>query len=792
MKFPLSWLRDYIKIDCSSEELVDKLTMAGLEVEQVATIGESLSGIITGRIDCITKHPDADKLVITSVFDGKTHHQIVTGASNITEGDIVPVSLPGAVLANGTKIKSTKLRGVQSDGMLCSEAECGVTEHSAGIWILSKDTPIGIDFIDYAILHDVILDISILPNRGDCQSILGLAREIAALTGQPFSLPPVTLSETAIDHNYSVETYSELCPLYLGRYITSITNTSAPLWMQRRLQLCGIRPISMIVDITNYVLLETGHPLHAFDDQKCDQKSFSISEAAEATTITTLDGQKRSLSSQQLLILNDDNPVAIAGIMGGQNTEVSESTHSIFLEAAYFDPTSIRRAATSLGLRTESSMRFEKGVCVDTVDYASQRAASLLVTYAGASVSNNVTTASLPNHPCFDTHTLTLSPDQLNTFLGSKFTSQQIETVLTSLGFKVDNTLVTIPSWRAHDIKEWPCIAEEVARLIGFDTIESTLPHSLPIQDNDDPLVELTKITQDFFVANGFNEVNTYPMIAEDDLNYISQLKKDDWNELANPISPQLAIMRPLLLPSLLSLVSYHSTRQLPNQVLFEVGRSFQKDLEISSLGVVISGKHDLGAYTAANRALELDIFSTLTHTCKRFFKQLGLDISLSHDSKSVATWSHPHLNYTISLNKTFIGSLAQVHPTVLDHYGIKDPVVYLDVNLTKLLTLQNSNSIYRPFSRFPSTRRDIALCVPDTLTFADIMDVVTKFKHKTVIKTGIFDVFESESLAPYSRSIGIYFIYQSMTETLSDEIVNKNHQRLCDRLTESLPVQIR
>ena len=792
MKFPLSWLRDYVTINCSVDDLMDKLTMAGLEVEQSDSIGDSLTGIITGRIDSITKHPDADKLVITSIFDGKNHHQIVTGAANISEGDIVPVSLPGAVLANGTAIKSTQLRGVQSDGMLCSEAECGITEESSGIWILPPDTALGIDFVSFAMLKDVVLDISILPNRGDCQSMIGLAREIAAITNQSFSLPSITLKESAINHSYTVTSNSDLCPLYIGRYVTSLTNGKSPLWMQRRLQLCGIRPISTIVDITNYVLLETGHPLHAFDDRLCHKKTFTIQEASEPTSMTTLDGQSRTLTKQQLLIMEANKPVAVAGIMGGQDTEVSIDTSAIFLEAAYFDPTSVRRTATSLGLRTESSIRFEKGVAADTVDYASQRACALLIDLAGGSLSKNVVISKHDKHPCFQQKLIPFSLTQLNTFLGSNVSQKQVEAVLTPLGFIFNKDTLSVPSWRSHDITEWPCIAEEIARLIGFDAIKSTLPNSLPIQDADDPIVDLIKSAQDFFVSNGFNEVNSYPMIAENDLTIMDLGTKEVWNELANPISPQLSVMRPSLLPSLLPLIAYHTTRQLPNQAIFEVGRTFHKDYESTSLAIAISGKRDLSAYTPAERELETDIFGYLSHTCTRFFQQLGLSVTLKPDSKHSSKWKHPHLNYLIYSNKTCLGCLAHIHPTILDHYCIKEPVVYLDINLTALLDRINQPKTYQPFSRYPSIRRDIALCVPDTLSFNDIMDVITKFKHKSVLKTGVFDVFESETLAPYTRSIGIYLIYQSMTETLSDDTVNANHQRLCDRLTESLPIQIR
>jgi phenylalanyl-tRNA synthetase beta chain len=792
MKFPVSWLRDFVAIECSITDLVDRLTMAGLEVDSVDYVGEKLSGIITGRIDSIEKHPDADKLVITSIFDGKNHHQIVTGASNITVGDIVPVSLPGATLANGMTIKESKLRGIPSNGMLCSEEECGVAEKSNGIWILPKDTALGIDFIEFACLNDVVLDISILPNRGDCQSMLGLAREIAAITNQSFRLPEIKLTESDIPHDYSVSLQTPVCPLYTGRYITALKNGTSPIWMLRRLQLCGIRPISIIVDITNYVLLETGHPLHAFDDALCNEKSVIVNDVDKETTIKTLDDIDRTLQSGMAMISLANTPVAVAGIMGGKSTEVSETTTDIFLEAAYFDPISIRRTAQALGLRTESSIRFEKGVPADTVDYASQRAAELFTNLAGGKISKHVITQKQADHSCFKQLRLEFSLDQINSFLGSSFSQQDIEAVLLPLGFIFEGKDIIVPRWRSHDIKEWTCISEEIARSIGFDAIPSTLPTSLPLQDTDDPLVEITTKIQDFLVSNGFNEITTYPMISEKEYELLGLGAVNDANQLANPISDQLSVMRSSLLPSMLPIISYHTTRQLPNQALFEIGKTFHNDHEITALGICMSGVLNLEAYTPSLRDQESKLFEYLTHTAQRLLSFLGVKITLKKDIDASQSWKHPQLSYTLFADTMCLGTITHIHPEILDFYTIKDPVVFLELSLNGLISCLPTMASYQAFSRFPSTRRDVALCIPDTIEFADIMTVINKYKHKSVVKTGVFDVFESESLAPFKRSIGIYFIYQSKTETLSDEGVNRNHQRLCDRLTESLPIQIR
>ena len=391
MKFSLNWIKEFVTISLTPDELVEKLTMAGLEVEGIEQKGELLHNIVTARIESISKHPNADKLVITNMFDGEETLQVVTGASNINEGDIVPLARIGGVVDSGLTLKATKLRGIDSFGMLCSKSECGAEEESEGIWILDKQTPVGVDFIEYYQLKDTVLDIAILPNRGDCQSIIGLAREIAAITGEQLKLPEITLTTESISNPYQVSVQdSTVCPLYVGRYITNIQNGASPFWMQQRLEHCGIRSIDRVVDITNYVLLEMGHPLHAFDHHKLTSNTIKIGSLETKQTITTLDDIDRSIEPGQCLIFDDNQPVAIAGVMGAQNTGVESTTQEIFLEAAYFLPKHIRRSSQQAGCRTDSSIRFEKGININTVEMASKRAAQLLQTLAKATISQDV------------------------------------------------------------------------------------------------------------------------------------------------------------------------------------------------------------------------------------------------------------------------------------------------------------------------------------------------------------------------------------------------------------------
>ncbi|MDC0036624.1 phenylalanine--tRNA ligase subunit beta [bacterium] len=792
MKFPLSWISEFVSLTHSPEDLAKKLTMAGLEVEDIIETGRNLSHIITVKIERIDPHPNADKLVITSLFDGKKLHQVVTGATNITVGDVVPVSLPGAVLASGLKIKPSKLRGVDSFGMLCSEEECGISESADGIWILPEDTPLGVDFIQHAQLSDTILDIAILPNRGDCQSILGLAREIASLTGEAFTLPEIDLRDQAIAHSYSVTSTTSLCPLYIGRFINQLNPQPTPLWMKRRLELAGLRSISLYVDITNYVLLETGQPLHAFDDARCKDTDFRISESSRSQDIHTLDGQTRRITKGQVLIHAGKTPVAVAGVMGAANTEVSDDTKAIFLEAAYFNPTSVRRSASALGCRTDSAIRFEKGVSIEGVEYASKRAASLYQELAGASVSNLVVQAKEQKHDVFDNREIVFDAKQLNAFLGTSLKQSEMKDILTSLGFEISkNNMVTVPAWRRHDIHEWPCLAEEIIRVHGFDAIPITLRSQHPSHDVADPLLTMSEKTQDFCVSNGFREVNTYPMISVTEINALNLGKIADWNELANPISPQLAIMRPSLLPSLLQLIKHHHLRQLTDVSVFEVGLRFEEKQEITCLSLAISGHSFTHLTNDAERTISKASLASLKHVITRLSSFLGLG-DLAFKLATPPSWAHPKQYQEICFGKKRVGVVTQVHPSALDHYDITEPVFYVELSLSALAANPTPPFTYTPFSRFPFIRRDIALSVPKTTSYEDVLAVIKQYKHKSVQDVGVFDVFESEQLGSDKRSIGIYLLYQDLNKSLEDEQVNKAHERLCQRLISELPVHIR
>jgi len=518
MKFSYKWLTEYVDIPVNAVELAEKLTLSGFEVEAVEPQGQGLLNIITVRIDSIKKHPDADKLVVSQCFDGQDYHQIVTAAPNIYKGAIVPLSLPGAVLMGNLKIKKGTLRGIESNGMLCSEKELGVAEEANGIWILPEDTPIGIDFISYGMLCDTVMDISILPNRGDCLSLIGMAREIAAIFKTKLKLPKADIT-TELEKNpvQIINQNTSLCPKYTAQLLKDITIKPSPMYMQRCLQLSGIRPINNIVDITNYVLLECGQPLHAFDYHLLESQKIVIKCAEEKQKFQTLDDEEHTLTSESLLICDEHKAIALGGIMGGKNTEIKDTTKDVLLESAYFNPSNIRKTQLKLGIRTESSIRFEKGVDYDFVEFSSNRAAHLMQQLAGAKIlssiaCNKITTPS--------TSSIHFDANQINTLLGTEFEKHEMLDILSRIGMNYDekNSTLQIPSWRLNDLKEFPDIAEEIARIKGYNNIPSSLPVNQINIKKPSQLQQLCKQIPSMLISKGILEIDTFPMISQIDI----------------------------------------------------------------------------------------------------------------------------------------------------------------------------------------------------------------------------------------------------------------------------------
>jgi phenylalanyl-tRNA synthetase beta chain len=793
MKFSLNWLKEYVNFDLTAEELAEKLNMAGQEVEEIIPIGQKLEKIITGKINKIEPHPNADKLVITEITDGTTNYQVVTGAKNVFEGAIVPISIVGSVLSNGLKIKNTKLRGIESEGMLCSKTELGLETESDGIWILPNNTPIGTDFIKYAGLKDYVLDIGILPNRGDCQSIYGMAREISAILDLPLKEPECTLNETNEDWDFQIEIQStDNCPLYIGRLIKNIKHSESPLWMQQKLLFSGIRPISTIIDITNYILIELGQPLHAFDIANIQGKKIIVKQALENEEFQTLDEETHKLNKNALLICDTKKPVALAGVMGGKNSEINEKTQDVLLEAAYFHPTNIRRTATKLGLRTESSIRFEKGVDIQKTDFASQRACYLIQELAQGQVCKTVKIGIDKNNQAYKNLAINFSCSDINQLLGTNISEKEMLKTLNHLGFKQKDKTVVVPSWRSRDITEWPCLAEEIARIQGYDQICEKLPICSAIIEKPNKIHQLTKNIEPILINAGFYQLNTFPMISQEELKNTFQTQDQDL-ELTNPISLKEAVLRTQLLASLLKVGAYNHNRQVENIRVFEIGKVFfvqdnEPKEETHCAGVIMGNIYEQLFDSNEKQYNETDI---------NYLKGIIENLLESIIQKPVFNpitlpYLHPKQALEIIVSNKVIGQLGIIHPQIAKTYNIPENTGYFSLNLNSIKAIPTKPIISQSISKFPSTRRDIAFLAPKTLTYQEIQKVIQKAKPKKVQEYFLFDCFESEKIGPNNKSLAIGFIYQAQDRTLSDEEVNNAHEKFVNQLTKELSVEIR
>lgn len=797
MKFSLNWLKEFVDIDISVDELTQKLTFAGFEVEGITHFGHELSHIVTGKIQKIEKHPNADKLLITQIWDGQTTHQIVTGASNVFEGAIVPASLVGATLCGGFQIKKSILRGIESNGMLCSEKELGLAEESSGIWILPQDTPIGVDIVNYLQLRDTVIDVSILPNRGDAQSILGLAREIAVILDKPLRFPSIQIHEIFDSSTViPIEVQApELCPKYTARIIRDIVIKPSPFWMQQRLKVSGIRPINNIVDITNYVLLELGQPLHAFDLAYLDGPSIVVRTATNRETIQTLDGVTRSLNTDTLLICDANKPVALAGIMGGSNSEIKPNTQNILIESAFFKPTCIRKTETQLGLRSESSIRFEKGVDFDLVETASNRTAALIQDLANGKVIAGLQSKIYSESSFNCKKKIPFQADGINRILGTNFATDMMVALLQKLGFQFNNdqTEIIVPSYRQNDISELPCLAEEIARMIGLDAIPLKYPDKFVLMKSESRLEQLIKTAQTTIKGLGFFEIRTFSMISEKDIQ--AAFQPDQFLKLKNPLSPEESVMRPHLLASGLKVVGYNLNRQMSNLKLFEIGKVFipetadthREELMFQTLA---TGKiMPQGFMPSEKQDNDID-FRYLKGIVERFFETLSYaDIAFESTTQS---YLHPIQSSQIKINGISVGELGFVHPTVCDQYDISVPVGFISINLTQLEKLQTTKKKFKVFSRFPAIRRDFAMLVPKTLTYSQIETAILENKPKLLKEFYLFDYFVSEKIGADKQSIAMAFIYQSDTETLTDDKINGVHDAFSKRLQQKLPIEMR
>ncbi|HTD85740.1 MAG TPA: phenylalanine--tRNA ligase subunit beta, partial [Candidatus Binatia bacterium] len=718
MKITLNWLKDYVDFTGTPEELRERLTMLGLEVEAMQTLGGEFQGVVVAQLLASEKHPNADKLSICRVADGQGERQIVCGAKNFKVGDKVPLILPGNTLPakageQPVTIKAGKIRGVESQGMMCSPQELGMAQDAEGLLILRQDAKVGQAFGQY-LGTDVVYDLEVTPNRPDLNSVIGIAREIAAVTGNPLKLPSPAPQEQAEPADKFVRVRidnTDLCPRYTARVIHGVKVGPSPDWLRERLERVGVRSISNVVDVTNYVMLEIGQPLHAFDCHLLSTPEIIVRNAAEGEQFTTIDGQKRTLTSEMLVIADTKRAIALAGVMGGQNTEINERTADVLIESAYFKPQNIRRTSRKLELRTESSYRFERGCDPNAVDWASRRAAQLILETAGGKLARGaVDVYPAPAKPV----EITLRHEKVSQLLGIELSPKQNTDYLKSLGLEVSGNSVRIPTYRV-DLKREIDLAEEIARLHGVDKIPSTPPRGAigthPYDAVHDQIAEARRL----LTASGLNESQGQTLISDTSARLVS----NDLVALENPLSSDMNVLRPSLLPGLLDALRHNINHQNRDLALFEIGRVFPVGREERRMGIALTGRRHPGFWSGEDREATFDVYD-LKGMIEEFLEHFGVrGVTYSRRNESTNLMVE---SATVHLGKFALGEFGQVSPPLARRYDLREPVLVAELNLDTLLARRNTAKTFKPLPQFPAIRRDVAMLVPENLTHEAVL----------------------------------------------------------------------
>lgn len=799
MKFTLSWLNQFISTEgLSPAQLADKLTMLGLEVDAVTELHVELEQIITARVSAVSRHPDADKLTVCTVDTGSEEIQVVCGAPNVRPGMLSALARPGIRLPDGTKIKKSKVRGVTSAGMLCSAKELGISDDHGGILDLNSNLPIGQSLATALGLRDTVIEVDLTPNRPDCASVRGIAREVGGFTGSdPSPLVDAITPLTGKDVGFEVHIQApDLCPRYAARRLTNVSIGPSPQWMQRQLIAVGMRPINNIVDITNFVMLESGQPLHAFDFETLQDAQIVVRRPqSHETSLTTLDGQERALDPEMLLICDGRRPVALAGVMGGLETEITATTTSILLESACFNPVSIRRTARKLGIPSEASYRFERGVDPELATSALERAVNLMVQYAGAQADQDGIDAYPGQKP--PVH-LRLRLERVQTLLGISLDSEEVARYLRGIGFVVtaldaQALQVTVPSFRI-DIDREIDLIEEVARLYGYNEIPATQPVIRMDYPRRDDLRNLRQETAHILTAQGFYEAINYSFIPEINLDHCRLTETDPRRRvtrLINPLSEEQAIMRSMLLPGMLENIRRNINFQRADIRLFETGKVFLQHAANSlpeerlSLCAVVSGCRHPDAEPIHYSSLHsdfLDIKGAVVNLL-RVLRISGCDGSRMFQTGNTQPYCDPGCAMVIKNGEQIIGSLGAVHRETLKEFGIKQPVYFCEIDLQDLLGMSKEPKKFNPLPRYPSVRRDMSLVVPDSVPAGELLEAIHTQQQKYVESADIFDVYRGKPIQPGYKSVSLSITYRSATATLDDQSVDKVHDKIVNSL---------
>lgn len=793
MKISENWLREWVNPDISSDDLVAQITLAGLEVDEVLPVASEFSGVVVGEIVGAEPHPNADKLQVCQVSDGAEVFQVVCGAPNARPGIKIPFAKIGAVLGADFKIKKAKLRQVESFGMLCSASELGLSDDHDGIMELPAIAKAGEDFRAFLNLDDQIIDVDLTPNRSDCLSVAGLAREVGVLNKTDVTPVEITPTDVVVDDAFPVKVdATDACPRYLGRVVRGV-NVAAqtPLWMVEKLRRSGIRSIDPIVDITNYVMLELGQPMHAFDLANLSG-SIVVRMADKDEKIVLLDGQEVALRSDTLVIADEKSPLAIAGVMGGEGSGVNEATKDIFLESAFFAPLALAGKARSYGLHTDSSHRFERGVDATLQERALERATALVVEIAGGQVgpiTHAVSESSLP-----EAAVVTLRRKKLDQYLAMSIDKDLVTDILTRLG--LDMIEVTDEAWTTKapshrfDIAIEADLIEEVARIYGYDNLPSSMPQAAV---NFTPLSETKtqiQVMRSILVSQGYQEAVTYsfidPVLSKQFLPNIEPVP------LANPISADMGVMRPSLVPGLVKAYLYNQNRQQSRVRLFETGRRFigtvdalaDLDQQQQVAGLIAGTRHAEAWYHGSEK---VDFYDLKAHVEALFELNDGGKPTYE---RSACEFLHPGRSADIFLDGKFVGLMGELHPQLSKTLGANQPIYVFDIALDAVLNATLPE--YEAVSRFPEVRRDLALLVDRTVPVGELEKVISATAGDAFKNVLVFDVYQGQGIDETKKSVALGLTWQHPSHTLSDEEVNNSVEKTVAALSEQLGAVVR
>lgn len=791
MNISYNWLKKYIDLSLTADELPAKLTMAGLEVEGIEKTGSIPEGVVTAKILSRNPHENSDHLSVCQVDKGDEVLQIVCGAPNCDAGNIVPLATIGTTFKDGEgtfTIKKGKLRGVESFGMMCSARELGLSNDHDGLLILPADTKIGVPFGEL-MDSDVVYDCSVTPNRPDWLSHIGVARDIAVLLDTKLVMPEVCNADAPVVSGLVTVNDPELCPIYAARIIRGVKVGDSPEWMQKALAAVGIRPISNLVDITNYVMMEMGVPLHAFDIRNLSGEKIIVRRAAEGESIVALDGKKYDLTPENLCICDAEKPVAIAGVMGGEYSGIQPDTTTVVLESAFFDPDSIRMTSRKLGLSSDASYRYERGVDRNAVLAAGRRALQLILEIAGGEYVGCCEVAA----PAPEVRTIEADYNRIRGLLGLEVTDSEIEKILISLGFGMSAPgMFTVPSWRVYDVVGEADLAEEVARIYGLDKL---------------PAVPIRAITDDFkldgchvieslrnqLTGIGLDEIVCGSMIDEKSATADKMFTAEELIRPYNPISLDLGVMRPSLLPGILNTVRHNIARKNLDLALFEIGHVFCKNTEKfpeerDELSIAVTGRIHPERFSA-ERAVVADFYDLkgIIESLLTARKVKNFQFRAAEDPRFLKGYCAEVL-----VNKRVAGVFGEVVPALTKGMRLSTPLFVAMIQLKELLTAEERTLLYDPISQFPSTSRDVAFIAPKELEHRIVVDFIQKAHLPNLERVELFDIFEGEAVGEGRKSMAYSLIFRSAERTLTDDEVNSAHEKLRQKLERGLGVELR